>query len=185
MFEGNISINPRTTYIFSGFTAAAAFSFSCLHMFVFYIYVKKIEAALTHLSIGNMESVYKTPPRSDSGLRDGDFDSKQTLKLTLSKKPFEIMITGEKTEEFREVKKWVTSRLYNKDGSKKEYKYVKFTNGYGGDRPYFVCIFNRTYIGNHISRNYSNNLKLSFENEIYVIELGDIIKKGNDETGNS
>ena len=32
-------------------------------------------------------------------------DSKQTLKLTLSKKPFEVMITGEKTEEFREVKR--------------------------------------------------------------------------------
>ena len=102
-------------------------------------------------------------------------DSKQTLKLTLSKKPFEVMITGEKTEEFREVKKWVTSRLYNKDGSKKEYKYVKFTNGYGKDRPYFICIFNRTYIGNHIKRKYSNNLNLSFENEIYVIELGEII----------
>ena len=106
---------------------------------------------------------------------NGDLDSKQTLKLTLSKKPFEVMITGEKTEEFREVKKWVTSRLYNKDGSKKEYKYVKFTNGYGKDRPYFICIFNGTYIGNHINRNYSNNLNLSFENEIYVIELGEII----------
>jgi len=106
---------------------------------------------------------------------NGDLDSKQTLKLTLSKKPFEVMITGEKTEEFREVKKWVTSRLYNKDGSKKEYKYVKFTNGYGKDRPYFICIFNGTYIGNHINRTYSNNLNLSFENEIYVIELGEII----------
>ena len=106
---------------------------------------------------------------------NGDLDSKQTLKLTLSKKPFEVMITGEKTEEFREVKKWTTSRLYNKDGSKKEYKYVKFTNGYGKDRPYFICIFNRTYIGNNIKRKYSNNLNLSFENEIYVIELGEII----------
>ena len=106
---------------------------------------------------------------------NGDLDSKQTLKLTLSKKPFEVMITGEKTEEFREVKKWTTSRLYNKDGSKKEYKYVKFTNGYGKDRPYFICIFNGTYIGNHINRTYSNNLNLSFENEIYVIELGEII----------
>jgi hypothetical protein len=106
---------------------------------------------------------------------NGDLDSKKTLKLTLSKKPFEVMITGEKTEEFREVKKWTTSRLYNKDGSKKEYKYVKFTNGYGKDRPYFICIFNRTYIGNNIKRKYSNNLNLSFENEIYVIELGEII----------
>lgn len=116
-------------------------------------------------------------PRTAAPFKEinGDLDSKQTLKLTLSKKPFEVMITGEKTEEFREVKKWTTSRLYNKDGSKKEYKYVKFTNGYGKDRPYFICIFNGTYIGNHINRTYSNNLNLSFENEIYVIELGEII----------
>ena len=120
-------------------------------------------------------------PRTDNLSKEinGDLDSKKTLKLTLSKKPFEVMITGEKTEEFREVKKWTTSRLYNKDGSKKEYKYVKFTNGYGKDRPYFICIFNRTYIGNHIKRKYSNNLNLSFENEIYVIELGEIIKLKN------
>jgi hypothetical protein len=127
-----------------------------------------------------MSSSFTVPPRTDTLLSmwlwlGGELDSKKTLKLTLSKKPFEVMITGEKTEEFREVKKWTTSRLYNKDGSKKEYKYVKFTNGYGKDRPYFICIFNRTYIGNHIKRKYSNNLNLSFENEIYVIELGEII----------
>ena len=127
-----------------------------------------------------MSSSFTAPPRTDTLLSmwlwlGGELDSKKTLKLTLSKKPFEVMITGEKTEEFREVKKWTTSRLYNKDGSKKEYKYVKFTNGYGKDRPYFICIFNGTYIGNHINRTYSNNLNLSFENEIYVIELGEII----------
>ena len=38
------------------------------------------------------------PSQTDGPLRkvDGDLGSKQTLKLTLSKKPFEVMITGEK-----------------------------------------------------------------------------------------
>ena len=38
----------------------------------------------------------------------------------------------------------------------------------------YVYLIER-YIGNHINRKYSNNLNLSFENEIYVIELGEII----------
>ena len=48
-----------------------------------------------------------------------------TLKLSINKKAFDVMVTGEKTEEFRDESKWIMSRL------KKDYDFVQFTNGYG------------------------------------------------------
>ena len=36
---------------------------------------------------------------------------KKILVLTLSKKPFEVMVTGEKYLEFRETKNWITLKL--------------------------------------------------------------------------
>ena len=43
----------------------------------------------------------------------------KTLYLTLKKKPFEVMKIGEKKSEYRENSKWMRSRLFNKDGTKK------------------------------------------------------------------
>lgn len=55
------------------------------------------------------------------------------------------MVTGEKREEFRKPSKWMLSRMFNKnkDGSKsfKKYDLVKFVNGYGNDKPYFIAEF--------------------------------------------
>jgi hypothetical protein len=65
----------------------------------------------------------------------------KTLHLTLHKAAFDVMVTGEKKLEFRTPSKWINSRLFNKDGTKKHYDYIKFTNGYGSDKPYFVCEF--------------------------------------------
>ena len=41
-----------------------------------------------------------------------------TLKLSINKKAFDVMVSGEKTEEFRDVSKWILSRL------KKDYEYI-------------------------------------------------------------
>ena len=37
-----------------------------------------------------------------------------TLKLVISKKPFDVMITGEKLEEFHVPSKWIESCLFDK-----------------------------------------------------------------------
>ena len=63
------------------------------------------------------------------------------LKLTLKKLPFEVMKTGEKNEEYREPTDWIRSRLFNKDGSKKQYDFIEFRNGYGKNKPHFVSEF--------------------------------------------
>ena len=51
------------------------------------------------------------------------------LHLSLHHMAFEVMVTGEKELEFRKKSKWIEARLFNKDGSRKQYDFIKFTNG--------------------------------------------------------
>ena len=102
------------------------------------------------------------------------------LHLTLSKEPFQVMVTGEKRVEFRKPTKWIESRLFNKDGTRKDYDIIKFTNGYGNDKPFFTAIFNG--FARSLQRKfktYSNGLTVDVRPEDYEIYLGDILKKGN------
>ena len=96
------------------------------------------------------------------------------LHLTLSKGPFDVMVTGEKNMEFRKPSKWIISRLYNKDGTPKKYDVVKFVNGYGKDKPQFVCEFigveNRFKYDETFT--YSNGFKVKVEPEDIIINLG-------------
>ncbi|HET8738051.1 MAG TPA: hypothetical protein VFM69_15780 [Pricia sp.] len=107
------------------------------------------------------------------------------LKLTLHKKAFEVMVTGEKTWEFRSKTDWIMSRLWNVDKKKlypaklytrKHYDFVEFTNGYGKDRPYFKCEF-LDFMENidPFVREYSNGLKVKVEKGDQIIVLGKIV----------
>jgi len=58
-----------------------------------------------------------------------------SLKLSLKRLPFEVMVTGEKTIEYRYPSKWIESRLYKKD-KKRAYDFIEFTNGYGKNKPF-------------------------------------------------
>lgn len=57
------------------------------------------------------------------------------LHLTLKKKYFEQIKTGEKTSEYRLYKPYWKIRLMNKDGSFKHFDLVLFRNGYNADAP--------------------------------------------------
>ena len=93
-----------------------------------------------------------------------------TLKLVVSKKPFEVMKTGEKVEEFRRISKWMDSRLYNKDGTKRHYDLIQISHGYGPDRPTFIAKYEGFHIVNTVRKTYSNMLNVSFEDTpTYVI----------------
>ena len=58
------------------------------------------------------------------------------LHLTLKKRWFDLMVAGKKKVEYRQSSRWIISRL------EKEYDVIKFTNGYGSDKPYFFCQYN-------------------------------------------
>jgi len=53
-----------------------------------------------------------------------------TLHLTIKKKWFDMILSGEKTEEYRDIKPYYNLRLIGK-----EYDTVVFRNGYARDAP--------------------------------------------------
>jgi len=105
----------------------------------------------------------------------------QILNLTLGKMAFAVMVTGEKKVEYRKKSKWIESRLRYENGVQKKYDFVKFTNGYGKNRPYFIA----EYKGYNScwrcagTATYSNGLKVDIDYSDYVIYLGRIIEIGN------
>lgn len=54
----------------------------------------------------------------------------RTLKLTLKRKWFDMIASGEKREEYRTPGPWILSRLEGK-----EYDRIEFKNGYGANVP--------------------------------------------------
>ena len=110
------------------------------------------------------------------------------LTLTLNKKPFDVMITGEKNREYRKmkegskIKKGNRGKLYDIKTNytqPKIYDYVEFTNGYGKERPSFTALFIKTSIINSVNETYSNGLTVKYDEPVYCIELGDIIETKN------
>lgn len=101
------------------------------------------------------------------------------LHLTLKKAPFEVMVTGEKNFEIRGKSRWMTMRLYDRDGWGKEYDLIKFTNGYGKNRPYFVAKYEGVVTVYHVHEIFSNGFRLDLDGEYWCIYLGEIIERGN------
>lgn len=95
-----------------------------------------------------------------------------TLKLTLSKKPFEVMLTGEKTVEYRRQSQWMKSRLFDKHGNLRVYSTVEFVNGYGKDRPRFTVEFKGVSVVERVYQTFSNGLTLDINEPVYMIQLG-------------
>lgn len=58
----------------------------------------------------------------------------KTLKLTLKKRWFDMIASGEKKEEYRQEGQWILSRL-KRGEIDRHYDAVKFTHGYAKDAP--------------------------------------------------
>ena len=111
----------------------------------------------------------------------GGVSGSRILHLSLKREPFAVMITGEKVEEFRKPSKWIKSRLFDKNGCAKIYDYVKFVNGYGADKPYFICKFEEVFCNqSDYIMNYTT-FSVGVAKGDYVIRLGKIVERGNDE----
>ncbi len=107
-------------------------------------------------------------------------DDMKILHLTLNKKAFEVMVTGEKTKEFRKPSKWMLSRIRTKEGTPKVYDYVKFTNGYGNDKPYFIAPFRYARLSNYrFQDKFTNGLEVDVLKGDVIIDLGYVTEKGN------
>ena len=115
------------------------------------------------------------------------------LKLTLNKKWFDMILSGEKKEEYRELKEYWKTRLTNREKPEyrlislqgfltlalpndffAKYDYVEFTNGYGGKMPTMLieCL--------GISKGYGEpKWGAEEETEYIVIKLGKIVETKN------
>ena len=97
----------------------------------------------------------------------------RVLKLTLNKEWFDLMISGKKKVEYRLPSNWIISRL------QKEYDLIKFINGYGSDKPYFICEYKGFEISNESKTVQVEKSEIKVEKGTYMIKLGKIIEKGN------
>jgi hypothetical protein len=102
------------------------------------------------------------------------------LHLTLKKKAFDVMITNEKKIEYRKENQWIRSRLLTSNGTRKDYDIIKFVNGYGKDKPYFLAKYNGfNFSHNDYITEFSNGLQVNVNKGDIRIYLGEIIEIGN------
>lgn len=99
-----------------------------------------------------------------------------TLRLTLSKKPFEVMVTGEKNIEYRRVSQWIVSRLFDKQGKPREYDTIEFVNGYGKDRPRFTVVYKGFTLLDSVDETFSNGLSVIVNEPVYAVYCGEIVE---------
>lgn len=95
------------------------------------------------------------------------------LKLTVYKKAFEPMNSGEKLREYRKPSSWIMSRLVDRQGKPKNYDLIKFYNGghFKETLPNFTAIYKGFYIAERAhTEKYSNGL-------IIKVEPGDVVIK--------
>lgn len=91
-------------------------------------------------------------------------ETPKTLRLTLKRKWFDMIASGEKREEYRKPGKWILSRLEGKD-----YDRVEFKNGYGSRVPTMEVQFIGWRIG------FGQLQWGAGFDELVVIELGQIL----------
>jgi len=115
---------------------------------------------------------------ADASERPLDLLVMRILQLTLKKQWFDLIASGEKKFEYREYKKHWMSRLLCKQGIR-NYDEVRFTNGYGKDKPFIRVEFKGAAIikGAHCSPD--NGEPLNQEQKYFVIGLGKVLEVGN------
>ena len=96
----------------------------------------------------------------------------KVLHLNLRKKWYDMILSGEKKEEYREIKPYWVKRIANlMDSNPPAYDVVEFRNGYGKDAPRFRIEYKGVKTGDAIPE-WSDN----WCGKVFIISLGDIIK---------
>lgn len=100
------------------------------------------------------------------------------LHLTLKKKWFDMILSGEKKEEYRDISPHWISRFYKPIGDRGGSNYIIqpdiiiFTNGYGKHRPSFeIECKGITYDGGDCNRDWG------YTSNVFVIKLGKILNQ--------
>ena len=84
------------------------------------------------------------------------------------------MISGKKQIEYRRPSKWIEKRIINKN-----YDFIKFVNGYGNDKPYFICKYDGYTNSNKDDEVIIEGNPIKINKGDFLIKLGDVIESGN------
>ena len=93
--------------------------------------------------------------------------SEKVLHLTLKKKWFWMIVSGEKKEEYREIKPYWIKRLKESDEAFKQFDVVCFRNGYSKSASKVWVRCNGIRVGD-AKPEWSDNWK----GKVFIIELG-------------
>ena len=103
----------------------------------------------------------------------------QVLQLVLKRKPFEVMRSGEKTEEFRDNTPYWRSRMLDAATRRwRDFDWVEFSLGFHPTRQKFRARFLGITLVSAVDRKYSNGLHVDcpFKRRQYImIHLGKIL----------
>lgn len=94
----------------------------------------------------------------------------RTLHLTLKKRWFDMIASGEKKEEYREIKDYWIARLMVHNQPQK-YQCVQFRNGYSKDAPTMLIECKGISIGKPAFKWYGAETNKN----VFIISLGNII----------
>ena len=86
------------------------------------------------------------------------------LHLTLKKKWFDMIASGEKKQEYREIKPYWSKRLIDK-----KYDVILFRNGYHKDAPKLLIPLTRIWIGYGKTK-----WGAPLNKEVFILSLGDL-----------
>jgi len=92
----------------------------------------------------------------------------KTLHLNLQKKWFDMILAGEKAEEYRDITEYWIKRL------QKDFDTITFSNGYAKNRPQFEIEFKNIDIDYGIHKWGAVSYK-----KYFVLRLGSILNKQN------
>lgn len=108
-------------------------------------------------------------------------DVLETLWLTVEKKWFDQILSGEKKIEYREIKRYWVKRLTNQndDGSVngdsfyKKFRFVRFQNGYAKNSRWVIAEFKGIYMTEIEHEHFPEPVG------VFAIRLGEIVKSSN------
>jgi len=87
---------------------------------------------------------------------------KRILHLTLKKKWFDLIASGEKKEEYRDIKDYWINRFFDKNESIIEFDEIHFKNGYSKNSPFMRVEW--------------KGLEWNNEKGIFIIILGKVLE---------
>ena len=94
----------------------------------------------------------------------------KVLHLNLHKKWFDQILEGTKKIEYRDIKPYWTTRLFDKNGKVKDYDVIEFRNGYSKVARKMFVEFKGVNIGM-----LKEEVGMTKDVKVYKILLGDII----------